>query len=193
MKKSIFSMSLIATSAVLIMGNSAINASEVTGNVSAYIGEKALDDKDWPNLDDQEAFGVLFDIKQRSWPVSIAINIIGSAEENKNGTLTETAFTGEQQLGIKKYLGQTNSTIRPYIGGGITLVTAALEKKDGSVTTEQDDTATGLWLGGGVQLKVTPHFILGLDARYSEAEVTLFGEDREAGGLHTGITAGYHW
>jgi hypothetical protein len=35
--------------------------------------------------------------------------------------------------------------------------------------------------------------IIGLDLRYSEAEVTLFDEDREAGGFRTGVTVGYHW
>ena len=47
--------------------------------------------------------------------------------------------------------------------------------------------------GADTYYAVTPSFNIGLDVRYSKAEVTLFDKEREAGGLNAGITAGYHW
>ena len=75
----------------------------------------------------------------------------------------------------------------------IAFVTAELKNKDGATRLSDDDSAVGAWLGGGVRIELTPHFVLGLDVRYSEAEVTLFDVDREAGGLSAGLTVGYHW
>ena len=37
------------------------------------------------------------------------------------------------------------------------------------------------------------HFTLGLQVRYSKAEVTLFGVEGEAGGTTAGFMLGYHW
>jgi hypothetical protein len=55
------------------------------------------------------------------------------------------------------------------------------------------DTVIGTWVGGGLYYAATKQFNIGLDLRYSKGEVTLFDEDLEAGGFHTGISAGYHW
>jgi hypothetical protein len=34
---------------------------------------------------------------------------------------------------------------------------------------------------------------LGIDVRYSQADVTIFDEEIDAGGFHTGVTLGYRW
>jgi len=37
------------------------------------------------------------------------------------------------------------------------------------------------------------HFNIGLEGKYSTADVTLFGIDADAGGGHFGMLVGFHW
>lgn len=171
----------------------AAHASDWTGNVSGYVGQKFLDDQDWSHLDQQFSLGMLFDIRQKNWPVSIVFDILGSGDVHEDGSRKVEGYTLENNIGVRKVFELPNSSIRPYIGGGIAFISAKLEDNDGANTTSQDDSAVGAWLGVGVYVGLTPNLILGFDARYSQAEVTLLGEQREAGGLNTGITVGFHW
>jgi opacity protein-like surface antigen len=164
-----------------------------TGNVSGYAGHKSVDDEDWPNLDSQTSVGVISDFRKQSWPVSIAADLIFSADVHESGVEEDTGGTAEAHLGARKIFALDNSSFRPYVGGGIALVTALLENDNAGVTVDDDDRAVGAWVGAGTYYAVTPGFNLGLDVRYSKAEVTLFDKEREAGGLNAGITAGYHW
>ena len=191
MKASNFNKAAISTLLLLIL--SAAHAGDWTGNVSGYLGHKSLDDKDWPQLDSQFAIGVLFDIKKQDWPVSIAFDIIGSGDVHEDGSQKDEGYTVENHLGVRKIFELLSYSIKPYLGGGIAFVHAKLKDKDGSTTRSEDDNAVGAWFGGGMYVGLTPHLNLGLDVRYSKAEVTLFDVDREAGGLHAGVTAGYHW
>lgn len=191
MKSSNLKKATISTLFLLTL--SAAHAGDWTGNVSGYLGHKSLDDKDWPQLDSQFAVGVLFDIKHNSWPVSIAADIIGSGDVHENGSQKDEGYTVETHLGIRKIFEFPSYSIKPYLGGGIAFVNAELKDKDGATTLSEDDSAVGAWVGGGMYVGLSSHFNLGLDVRYSKAEVTLFNVDREAGGLHAGITAGYHW
>jgi len=164
-----------------------------TGNVSGYLGHKSVDDKDWPNLDSQESIGVISDFRKQSWPVSIAADLIIAGAVHESGSNEDTGGTLEMHLGARKIFTLENSSFRPYVGGGAALVNAILETENAGVTVDDDDTTVGAWVGVGTYYSVTPSFNLGLDVRYSKAEVTLFDKEREAGGLNAGITAGYHW
>ena len=164
-----------------------------TGNVSGYLGHKSVDDDDWPYLDSQTSVGVISDFRKHSWPVSIAADLVISGEVHESGAQEDTGGTVEAHLGARKVFAIENSSFSPYIGGGVALVAGSLENKNAGVTVDDDDRAVGAWVGAGTYYAVTPSFNLGLDVRYSKAEVTLFDKDREAGGLNAGITAGYHW
>ena len=168
-------------------------ANSWTGNISAYVGQKSVDDEDWPNLDSQTSVGVISDFRKQSWPVSIAADLIFSADVHESGVEEDTGGTAEAHLGARKIFTLDNSSFRPYVGGGVALVTALLENENAGVTIDEDDRAVGAWVGAGTYYAVTPSFNIGLDVRYSKAEVTLFDKEREAGGLNAGITAGYHW
>ena len=74
---------------------------------------------------------------------------------------------------------------------------------------DDSDTAVGYWVNGGLQWRMwrgSGSLLLGVDVRYSDAEAELdtgqggfnltgvIDEDEvDAGGLHAGITFGYHW
>lgn len=164
-----------------------------TGNVSGYVGHKSVDDKDWPNLDSQASVGVISDFGKRSWPVSIAADLLFAGTVHESGVNEDTGGTMEIHLGARKIYKLENSSFRPYVGGGVALVGAMLENENAGVKVDDDDTVYGIWVGAGTYYAVTPSFNIGVDVRYSKAEVTLFDKEREAGGLNAGITAGYHW
>ena len=164
-----------------------------TGNVSGYVGHKSVDDKDWPNLDSQGSVGVISDFGKRSWPVSIAADLLFAGTVHESGVNEDTGGTMEIHLGARKIFTLENSSFRPYVGGGVALVSAMLENENAGVVVDDDDTAIGAWVGAGTYYAVTPSFNIGVDVRYSKAEVTIFDKEREAGGLNAGITAGYHW
>jgi len=164
-----------------------------TGNVSGYLGYKTVDDNDWPELDSQGSVGVISDFGKQSWPVSIAADLLFAGTVHESGVNEDTGGTMEIHLGARKIFTLQNSSFRPYVGGGAALVSAMLENENAGVAVEDDDTVVGAWVGAGTYYAVTPSFNIGVDVRYSKAEVTLFDKEREAGGLNAGITAGYHW
>lgn len=175
------------------------NANEWTGNVNFFLGQKSLDEDDWAPLEDQAEFGVLVDFKKQNWPVSIAIDVLGST---RTGTVVDTVptvdiegTTSELDVGVRKIWEVSGSSMRPYIGGGLAFVNAELQAKNNSTgfTVTEDDNGTGVWLNGGVYWTLGQHFNLGLDVRYSKAETKLYDFDVEAGGTHFGLLLGYHW
>jgi len=170
------------------------HAGDWSGNVSGYLGQKSLDDDDWQELDKQAGLGVIFDLKHKNWPVSIALDIIASGDEHESGTQKNTGFTVEHHIGIRKIFALPDYSLKPYIGGGVSIALADIENKNGStVINDEEDRGVGTWVGVGTYYELTPHFNIGVDVRYSKAEVTLINIDREVGGLYTGVTAGYHW
>ncbi len=136
---------------------------------------------------------MISDFGKQSWPVSIAADLIFAGTVHESGVNEDTGGTAEIHLGARKIFTLENSSFRPYVGGGVALVNGILENKNAGVTVDDNDNAIGAWVGAGTYYAVTPSFNIGLDVRYSKAEVTLFDKDRETGGLNAGITAGYHW
>ena len=185
---------LLLTTLSMAHADDATGSDNFTGNISGNIGQKSLDDKDWGELDGQGSLGMILDFKKKSWPVSIAVDVIISGTEEKDGDIETNGGTFETDIGVRKIFELSNSSIKPYIGGGIAIIGAGTQTiDDGKTISDEDDTGTGAWLGGGMYYAASESLIIGFDLRYSEAEVTLSDEDREAGGFRTGFTVGYHW
>ncbi len=188
-----FKLKQAVITAMLVLALPIVQASDWTGNVGGFIGSKHLDDNDWSPLDSHDASGFMLDVKKKSWPLSITYDLVGSYDEEKNGASKDEAYTIENQFGVRKTFELEDSKMRPYIGGGVTLVSAEIKNKTATTSVKDDDDGTGLWLGAGWYFGVTESFDIGFDVRYSEAEVTIFGQDLEAGGMHYAATASYHW
>lgn len=178
--------------AIILMSffiNTPVNAS---GNVNFFLGQKTLDKDNWEPAEKQAEFGVLVDFKQSQWPVSIAIDLLASLDEVTIGGVNVEASTTEFDVGVRKIWEVAGSSIRPYIGGGIAFVGAEI-KETSFTNISVDDNGTGIWLNGGIYWTLGKNFNLGLDLRYSQANVTFIGEDVKAGGTHAGVILGYHW
>jgi opacity protein-like surface antigen len=178
---------------LLVLTPSVTNADELSGHISGYIGFKKMDSGDWPDLDKHFSMGVIFDIKKDSWPISIVLDITDTGGKHKHNGLEDLGHTTEFHLGIRKIFSKQHSTIQPYVGGGVSFMYVEQELETITTTTTQDDRGVGSWVGTGVYYEINPRFVLGIDVRYSYGEVTLFNKDRNAGGIHTGVTVGYQF
>lgn len=166
-------------------------AGNFTGNVNVFLGQKQLDDDDWGRLDDQDELGLLFDFAQKSWPINIAIDLLGSRESASYAGYDVDGKTTEFCVGVRKiFILDQSAIFKPYVGGGLAFIGAELEDEFGH---SEDDNGAGIWLNAGGYFTLSQHFNIGLDLRYSKAEVTLSGEEVEAGGTHIGLILGYHW
>lgn len=199
-------MSRILIAAVLftwIVGLSPVFAEQQdwTGNINVFLGAKALDDDDWEPVEEQDELGISLDFRQKGWPFNIVLEYLNSSSDNESVVLCDPSGcldvnaegeTSELNFGIRK-IWDTFPTVRPFIGGGLSLIKGELSVAALGSRASDSDSGIGLWFGGGVYWTLAEHFNLGLEAKVSTADVTLFGVESDAGGGHFGLIAGYHW
>jgi len=191
---------LLSIPSLAICGSNS-NPDDWTGNIDFFLGAKALDEDDWEPVDEHSEVGLLLDFKQKSWPVSIAVDYLYSWDDDEESSYVPgyglvnfdaDGSTSELCIGVRK-IWDNFKHVRPFFGGGIAFIWAELEVEVLGVSVSDDDMGTGLWLGGGVYWTLPEHFNIGLQLRWSWAEVTLLDIDGEAGGGHAGLLLGYHW
>ena len=177
---------------LFVMFAATAHGNQWTGNVNFFLGAKSLDSTDWDPVDDHASFGVLVDFGKRDWPVNIAIDLLGSyGEETLGGTKFEDR-TSEFNVGVRKIWQVSGTSMRPYLGGGIAFVYSERERFT-LVRVVDDDNGTGIWLNGGIYWTLGQSFNIGFDIRVTQADVTVFGIERDAGGTYGGLLLGYHW
>jgi len=169
-----------------------------TGSINLSIGVKELNDDDWAPWDTQLGFGILMDFREEHWPVGIAFDVMRSSDDASEfdpilGNIDVEVNTLEIGLGVRKILAKKRTTIKPYIGAGIAYVNADSEVTGYDFVVSDDDSALGFWADAGFHWMLNPEFSIGVDARWSTGEVTIFEEKNDAGGLLLGFMVGHHW
>ncbi len=175
---------------------------DADGHVNFLLGQKSLNSGDWKPLESQIEFGAVMSFGQDDWPVHIAVDVLTSVGEEtvydpSVGDITLTASTFELDAGVRKIWKA--GKVRPYLGGGVGIIGAALKVDSGFVSVDAADAGFGLWADTGVFFRLGSHFNIGLDLRYSSADVDLdFGygavaQDVNAGGFSYGLLLGFGW
>ena len=192
----------VFTTALLVLTLSCWSQVHASGNLNVLLGFKAMEKTDWEPVEMQGEGGIMLDFKGENWPISVALDFLGSYAEDTgtffvpgsgNVTAEWEGRTSEFNGGIRKYWGE-KSIMRPYIGGGLAFIGAWLEAQTGRFDYVRDsDYGVGLWLNGGVIWTLNKHFNIGFDVRVTGAEVTVFDQTRKAGGFHSGLILGYRW
>ncbi len=183
-----------ATAMLLLMTTFLAHAYEWSGHVGVLAGGKILDDSDWPDLDKHYSLGFISDVKEASWPINMALDLMDTGGKHDHDGMEDLGHTTEIHLGVRKIFLYQHRKMQPYIGGGVAFMSAEQEyEMEKNIKTKEDDSTVGGWFGVGTYYAVHPRFVLGLDVRYSRGEVRLFDQDRDAGGLHTYITAGFQF
>ena len=155
------------------------------GNANFLYGAKGLNEDDWAPVEDQVVYGLMADFKPADWPVAIATDLIFSSENTGYAGTTVEGSTSEFDLGVRWYSNAVNN-VRFYAGGGLARIAGEFE----AYNMTDSDEAFGLWIDTGIVLTLKTHFNLGVDLRYSKAQIDLFGINTEAGGLLVGVFAG---
>jgi opacity protein-like surface antigen len=180
---------------LLSIGAGSVLAAGVEGNVNLLFGMKYLEEDDWEPVEDQLLLGVMFDITPPGSPVAFAVDFFATGDEDDYydgfDYFVITGNTSELDLGIRWYTPP--SMVRGYIGGGLALVNAEKKVETNGAEASEDDNAVGFSLNGGLVVTLINHLNLGLNARYSQAEVDIAGIDVEAGGFALAGLVGYHF
>jgi hypothetical protein len=168
---------------LVVWSGAAFAAGGTSGNINLLLGKNYLDDGIWDDLDldEQDSIGVMFDIQPVRWPIALAFDFLKS-DDSSRGIDGETQ---EIAGGVRWYSPMMNNILRFYAGGGLALIEAEIEG--------EDDDELGIWLNGGLTFIIAKHLNLGLDLRYSMAEVELYGEDVDVDGLRASFLVGYHF
>jgi Outer membrane protein beta-barrel domain len=155
----------------------------LASNVDFVLGQKSLEKSDWDPVDHQFLFGAQGDLQPEGWPIGLAYGALLSIGAKSVGGVDLTGTTVELRAGARKVFLEEGAVIRPYIGGGIAMIAASLDADVGGVTVSDDDVGFGPWFGGGVYFAVSDELHVGLDISKSQADVTLFDVDADAGGV----------
>ncbi|MEJ2154082.1 MAG: outer membrane beta-barrel protein [Desulfobacteraceae bacterium] len=169
-----------------------INTAWAGGNVNFMYGQKELDSDNWEPVESQREYGLMLDFKAQNWPISIAADLLFSEDDDYIGSIKVEGETREINLGVRKYFSVTDQ-FKPYIGGGIAWIKGEVSASLFGQSASEDDSNIGFWISGGAVYTVAQHFNIGLDLRYSDAEITIAGIDGEAGGTHVLAFAGFHF
>lgn len=155
------------------------------GNIKLLYGSKSLDEDDWSPVEDQVAYGLLTDVKLAEWPLAIALDFVFSSDNTNYAGTDVEGKTNEFDLGIRWYSNAINN-LRFYAGGGLARIAGEFE----AYSISDSDDGYGYWINAGIMLTLQEHFNLGVDFRYSKAQIDLFGVEGEAGGALVGVFAG---
>ncbi len=180
MKKILIVISLFSLSTASFAGGS-----NYTGNVNLFVGMKSMSDEAWESssIENHANFGILIDLKEEHWPVSITADLLRSSDSN-DGLKGRTT---ECNLGITKHWEKNGFS--PYIGGGIAFINADVSLG----SSNADETEVGVWGKAGIFTTLEDGTNLGIEIRQSFADADFNGNDIEIGGFHAGFFVGYHW
>ncbi|HUS89325.1 MAG TPA: hypothetical protein VMW91_08180 [Desulfosporosinus sp.] len=197
-------------------------AGELSGNLNILYGYKYLNDGDWEPVEDQTELGVSMDFKKQNWPVSIALEFLHSDEREyvsdtitPRGNIYPVYFDvkmDEIALGVRKNISLQHN-INLFFGGGITMIRTKIYYKSRGFgggggggldifsvanqevnrATSDEDSPFGFWASARLYTTFAEHYNIGVQVRWSKADVTLVDEDVDAGGLHGLLFVGYHW
>lgn len=162
-------------------------------NLYLSVGQKFLDDDDWGDIDRQGAIGFHYDGRLAWWPIGFATGIVGSSGVEEENDVETSGGTIEAYAGVQGYWG--GPMFRGYAGLGLVAIGAGIEIEDQGAGTDVDDedSGGGLYAQAGFQGDIREHFFVGGQLRVSGADVDLFGEEVQAGGLTFAFTIGGYW
>ncbi len=175
------------------------------GSVHVRGGASTLSEDAEP-AEDQTLFGLDFTFGGDDWPVLLAVDISSSSGDGSStyyygygyGDVTVNIDLNitELDFGVKKIWDA--KSLRPFVGGGLSVVDVEVEGDFDGFPFDDDDTKPGVWVNGGVVWRIGKGFEIGLDVRYSFSVVEFdFGdpeeEELELSGVSAGLLLGWGW
>jgi opacity protein-like surface antigen len=186
-----------------------------SGDANLISGQKSLGEAQLEGfgVDGQSQMGIAISV-DFDLPVMLAVDLLVSSDDHTIVVPAENRLeywsdvqTTELDLGVRKVWG---SKLKPYVGGGLALVELdffQIESGDLGLpdtdyltrTINDSDSGLGFWLNAGLFYRLGKYLNVGIDIRYSDAdvEILLLESDEflelDSGGSHYGVLFGYHW
>lgn len=154
--------------------SSAQEREPTSSRITLLFGMRFLDEDDYDPVEDQPAFGFDYSFEPPGSPVGFEVGLMGSYQEDDILGADLEVGIGEVYGGVRKTFGEPGSVLRPYVGGGASVINVDVEI---SGAGSDDDSSLAGYVHGGFLGQLGESFFLGLDLR------TLFGSDIEIGGV----------
>lgn len=181
----------------LIFFSTAAGYCETAGQARFLMGTKNLDGGDWGNLDSQPEYGLEVDVKPGDWPIWLTAGYLTSQDEatvvtslSPLATRDIEGKTQEYRVGIKKDF-PVLSFLTLAGSGGPAVIRAEMDNPNG-LGGSDSGSDLGFWATGDV-IFIIGQVGLGFSYRYSNADVDLFGQNRNVGGHHGMFSVGFSW
>ena len=171
------------------------------GNINVLLGQKEQDTSfsDTESVQEQDMLGLMLDWGAEDWPVNIALDIVSSSKDSNDNdfNINVDGSTLAIDGGVRWYFVK-GKAFEPYLGGGLSYISAEVDTDGDSNDIEFDDSAVGYWVNGGIKWVLGERFNLGGDIRWEKAELDVEDDlgdpqDIEAGGLGYAVLLGYRW
>ncbi len=163
-----------------------------TARVGIHLGGRQLETLDFEPTDELGVFGVDFVQVRPPGNLGLEFGLMFAYDEENNVTLPNSSVGDLELSQAEIYVGARSEfgdgPIRPYIGGGGTLLSATRTLSQGFTEADDDDTTVGVYLHGGIQADINEVFSIGIDYRH------VFGRDFEfdgAGGTSFDVDSDY--
>jgi len=170
---------------------SAYAADDASGNLNFIAGQKWLDKGDWEPIEQQRSFGISVNYEPEGWWCGATFDVLNGYSSDTNATGRLTSDTWEFDVGPKKVFKIPNVPIRAYVGGGYAYISATVKNRISSSRSE--GSGSGAWASTGLFVTLANKINLGIEARYSSAQVTVDGNNLDAGGTNVGAIVGFHF
>jgi hypothetical protein len=180
---------VVVLASLFLLAAPAVFAGE--GHVNLFLGQKQLEHDFQLDVADQDEFGVQVSFGNPDWPVMVAVDLMTSSADERVGPLVVDVSTTELNTGVRKFWEKGRA--RPYIGGGLAFINGEVTIDTGLGDLSGDESAVGVWIGGGAFWRLGRSFNIGVDARITRAEAEVGGVDTELGGNHIGLLLGWGW
>ncbi len=141
------------------------------------LSHRNLDEGLWGSLDDQFSFGFQVDFG-RKW-IHHAFSFLGSEKggcssicfgrPDSEGSIFELSYG----VMFSRFTGK----FQPYIGGGISFISAEVDWNEVGRDFSDDDTSSGWYIAGGLAWKTGSNLMFGIDVRQLRRTEIQFGPD----------------
>lgn len=179
----IFGTSILCAGALFALSSVATAAELPDASISLFLGKNSMKKSDWSPVNDQSEVGAVLDLGRADSVADLVVSYFIASDKASGSIKGETA---EFAAGARKMF-RIEAGLAPFVEGGLAYISTKVS--NGSLS--DSDNAVGYWLGAGVNFAVGDRVLVGLEARYSAADVTVFNKDRTAGGTHLGINLGF--
>lgn len=156
------------------------------------LGQRRLDEDDWEPLDEQAAVGFQYAQQSNGAPVGFEVGLLLSFDDDTISGVDVEAAVGELYAGVHRSFGSSASSVRPYVGAGLALISAEIEGSSGGTSVDDDDSSPGIYAHGGVAFQAGSNFRFGIDLRLlTGTDIDLFGVSGDADYVQLGLFLGF--